>query len=143
VLKLYDDQGREFYAALTALKGRTATFLLGTESRIVDVKEIEKRWLGNYFLLWRTPPHYRGPLLPGQKRRLVPWIDRQLSIIQGRTTQSQKKLVFDDTLVREVKKFQFAKGLVPNGIVEPQTIIHLNNEVGSEEPLLINKQMDK
>jgi general secretion pathway protein A len=116
---------------------------LGTESRIVDVKEIENKWLGDYFLLWRPPTHYKSPLFSGQKSKLVPWLDRQLSIIQGRASRSQKGLVFDDTLVREVKKFQLAKGLVPNGIVGPQTIIHLNNEVGSEEPLLITKQTDK
>jgi general secretion pathway protein A len=143
VLKLYDDQGHEFYATLIALKGRTATFVIGTETKVVDIKEIEKRWLGDYFLLWRMPPNYKGLFLPGQKRKIVQWLDRQLSIIEGRTTRSQKNLVFDNTLIREVKKIQLAKGLVPNGIVGPQTIIHLNNEVGSEEPLLINKQKDK
>lgn len=33
VFKLYDDQGREFYATLTALQGRTATFIAGTEPK--------------------------------------------------------------------------------------------------------------
>jgi general secretion pathway protein A len=47
--------------------------------------------------------------------------------------------VFDDTIVSEVKKIQLFKGLVPNGIVGPQTIIHLNNEVGTEEPVLIKQ----
>lgn len=78
-------------------------------------------------------PDYQGPILPGQKGKVVQWLDRQLSFIQGRPAQSPKNLVFDDTLVREVKKFQLAKGLVPKGIVGPQTIIHLNNEVGSDE----------
>ncbi len=143
VFKLYNDQGWEFYATLTALKGGTVTFVMGTETKTVDIKEIEKRWCGDYFLLWKMPTDYRSPVLPGQKRRIVQWIDRQLSIIQGRETRSQKNFIFDDTLVREVKRFQLAKGLVPNGIVGPQTIIHLNNEVGSEEPLLINKQKVK
>jgi general secretion pathway protein A len=143
VFKLYNDQGWEFYATLTALTGETVTFVMGTETKTVDIKEIEKRWCGDYFLLWKMPTDYRSPVLPGQKRRIVQWIDRQLSIIQGRETRSQKNFIFDDTLVREVKRFQLAKGLVPNGIVGPQTIIHLNNEVGSEEPLLINKQKVK
>ncbi|HYA11390.1 MAG TPA: AAA family ATPase [Thermodesulfovibrionales bacterium] len=143
VFKLYNDQGREFYATLTAITGQNATIVVGTEAKVVDIKEIEKRWYGDYFLLWRMPTDYRSPVLPGQKRRIVQWIDRQLSIIQGRETRSQKNFIFDDTLVREVKRFQLAKGLVPNGIVGPQTIIHLNNEVGSEEPLLINKQKVK
>ena len=139
VFKLYDDQGREFYATLTGIKGHSATFVIGNETRIVDINEIEKRWLGDYFLLWRMPPDYRGPILLGQKRKIVQWLDRQLSIIQGRPPRSQNSLVFDDTIVSEVKKIQLFKGLVPNGIVGPQTIIHLNNEVGTEEPVLIKQ----
>lgn len=136
---MYDDQGREFYATLTGIKGHSATFVIGNETIIVDINEIEKRWLGDYFLLWRMPPDYRGPILLGQKRKIVQWLDRQLSIIQGRPPRSQNSLVFDDTIVSEVKKIQLFKGLVPNGIVGPQTIIHLNNEVGTEEPVLIKQ----
>jgi len=140
MLKFSDEQGREFYATVTELKGQTATMVVGTETRIVDVKEIEQRWLGDYTLLWKMPPDYKGPLLPGQKGKVVQWLDKQLSLIQGRTTRSRKNPVYNDTLVKEVKKFQLAKGLVSDGVVGPQTIIHLNTEAGSGEPLLIVKQ---
>lgn len=143
VLKLFDDQGREFYALLTALRGQTAILVVGNETRTVDVKEIEKKWLGDYMMLWQMPPDYKGPIHPGQKGNVVQWLDRQLSLIQGRTTQPRKSLIFDETLVRQVKKFQLAKGLVPDGIVGPHTIIHLNTEVGSREPVLVDKQEDK
>jgi general secretion pathway protein A len=42
----------------------------------------------------------------------------------------------DDDLVRRVKKFQLAAGLVPDGIVGSHAIILLNNKSGSDEPLL-------
>ncbi|MDH5202277.1 MAG: AAA family ATPase [Nitrospirota bacterium] len=143
VLKLFNDQGQEFYALLTALRGQTAIFVMGTETRTVDVKEIEKKWLGDYMLLWRMPPDYKSPLHPGQEGKVVQWLDRQLSLSQGRTVQPLKSLVFDNKLVREVKKFQLAKGLVPDGIVGAHTIIHLNNEVGSREPVLVDNKENK
>jgi len=143
VLKLFDEQGQEFYALLAALRGQTAIFVVGTETWTADIKEIEKRWLGDYTMLWQIPTDYKGPIHPGQKGNVVQWLDRQLSLIQGRTAQPGENLIFDNTLVRQVKKFQLAKGLVPDGIVGPHTIIHLNTQVGSREPVLVDKQEDK
>src|SRR4030067_1048614 len=64
VLKLFDSEGKEFYATLTALQGQTATFVVGNETRKVDVKEIELRWLGDYTVFWRMPPKYQGDIRP-------------------------------------------------------------------------------
>jgi general secretion pathway protein A len=143
VLKLFDEQGQEFYALLAVLRGQTAIFVVGTETWTADIKEIEKRWLGDYTMLWQIPTDYKGPIHPGQKGNVVQWLDRQLSLIQGRTTQPGENLIFDNTLVRQVKKFQLAKGLMPDGIVGPHTIIHLNTEVGSREPVLVDKKENK
>jgi general secretion pathway protein A len=143
VLKLFDNQGREFNATLIAIRGQTATFVVGNENRIVDVKDIALRWFGNYTLLWRMPPKYKGYIKPGNQGPDVQWLDQQLALIQGRTAQPRENPVFDDVLVRQVKKFQLAEGLVPDGVVGPQTFIHLNSAIGSKGPVLINKQEDK
>lgn len=143
VMKLFDDQGREFYATLTALRGQTATFAIGTETRIVDVKDIAPRWFGDYSLLWQTPPSYQVAIKPGDQGPAVQWLYKHLSLIQGQPVQPQKNVVFDNALVRQVKKFQLANGLVPDGIVGPQTLIHLNTAAKSNEPLLIKSQKDK
>jgi general secretion pathway protein A len=136
VLRLIDDNGKEFYATLTSLQGQTATFVVGTETKKVDVKEIEAHWPGDYTLFWRLPPHYQGYIKPGSKGAVVQWLDTQLALIHGRTPQAGKKSVFDKTLLTQVKQFQLSKGLTPNGVVGPQTIIHLNTVAGSGEPLL-------
>jgi general secretion pathway protein A len=143
VLKLFDYKGREFYATLTALRGQTATFIIGTETRIVDVKDITMLWLGDYTILWRTPPIYKGYIKPGNRGYEVQWLEKQLALIQGRTSEHRENIVFDDVLVRLVKKFQLANGLAPDGIVGPLTLIHLNSTVGSGDPVLIDKQKDK
>ncbi|MEW6418115.1 MAG: AAA family ATPase [Nitrospirota bacterium] len=143
VLKLFNDQGKVFYATLTAIQGQTATFIIGTKLRIVDVKDIAPRWLGDYTLLWRIPPRYQGPFKRGDRGPVVQWLDRQLTLIQGRKAQPGENSVYDDVLVRQVKKFQLSEGLTPDGIVGPQTLICLNSAAGTGDPVLIDRRKGK
>ena len=140
VLTLFDEKGRQFYAALSALHGQTATFVVGTEMRTVNVKEIEKKWLGGYTLLWRTPPDFRSPLRPGQKGSMVLWLNKQLALLQGKADQPRRNLLYEGDLVAQLKKFQLSEGLVPDGVVGPQTIICLNTFTASGEPLLYERK---
>ena len=137
VLKLFDANGKEFYTALISLKDRIATLVVGTETKKVSVKDIESHWLGEYTLLWRTPPNYHGDIHPGDKGIAVQWLDKQLSLIQGRTTR--ENLIYDNELVRQVKKFQLTESLVPDGVVGTQTLIHLNTAVDSRAPMLSSR----
>lgn len=140
VLKLFDDQGRNYYVALTGIKGQTAIIEVGDEARGIVLKEIEKRWLGDYTLLWRLPPNYRGDIHSGMKGRDVHWLDTQLAIIQGRKALTGETLAYDNRLVTQVKQFQLVEGLVPDGIIGPQTIIHLSSAAGSKAPTLVQRQ---
>ncbi len=140
ILKLFDSQGREFYITLTEIAGQTATIEVGDDTRIVDMKEIEQRWFGDYTLLWRTPPHYRGDIHPGMTGPDVHWLDTQLAVIQGREAQKEGVLIYDNQLVTQVKRFQLTEGLIPDGIVGPQTIIHLNTASGSNAPMLVQQK---
>jgi general secretion pathway protein A len=114
--------------------------MVGTEMRTVDIKEVEKKWLGDYTLFWRTPPDFRSPLRPGQKGNMVLWLNKQLALLQGKTDQPRKNLLYEGDLVAQLKKFQLSEGLVPDGIVGPQTIIRLNTLTTSGEPLLYDKK---
>ncbi|MDH4232436.1 MAG: AAA family ATPase [Nitrospirota bacterium] len=140
VLKLHDDQGREFYVALTELRQEQATVESGHETRTVDVKEIEKRWRGDYVLLWEVPPGYRGDIFPGSRGVAIDWLDLQLAAIQGRKASVKKKSLYDPNLVGQVKNYQLSEGLMPDGTVGPLTVIHLNNAAGSRAPKLLQKQ---
>lgn len=140
VLRLLDDQGQEFYATLISLSWETATFVIGTATRTVAVKDLELLWLGNYTLLWRVPPGYQGDIQIDNKGASVQWLDKQLAHIQGRTAQPLETLFFDDKLAGQVKKFQLAEGLVPDGIAGTKTIIHLNTAFGIGIPKLTENQ---
>ncbi len=142
VLKLFDDQGREYFATLISLLEERATFVLGAETRTVARSEIGKHWLGDYTLFWRLPPEYTGEIRPGSKGPGVQWLEKQLTLINGQMPHPRKKGSFDDALAKEVKEFQVSAGLVPDGVVGPQTIIHINTATGTDEPLLYGKRED-
>lgn len=140
LLKLYDEKGKEFFVTLAMIKGRLGTIEVGDERRTVDLKEIEHRWLGDYTLLWRVPSGYRGDIHPGMAGPDVHWLDMQLAVIQGRKARTEKNLTYDAQLTTEVKKFQISEEMVPDGIVGPRTIIHLNTAAGIKGPRLVQRQ---
>jgi len=136
VLKLSGDKGDIFYITLTALKEESAVIKVGTKTQEVSLKDIESHWLGDYTILWQMPPDYKGEVLPGYKGPPVQWLNKQLSTIRGHIIQPQENSVYSDELVKEVKKFQLAEGLKPDGIIGPKTIILFNNMLEKGTPLL-------
>ncbi|MFZ3136676.1 MAG: AAA family ATPase [Thermodesulfovibrionales bacterium] len=140
VLRMLDDKGQEFYATLTALEAQTATCIVNNETRTIDLKELEKKWTGEHILLYKTPENYKGTMYPGHKGSEVDWLDKQLSVVQGRKHQTRKNPVYDEKLVGLVKQYQLSEGLEPDGVIGSQTIIHLNNATGTDEPVLKKKQ---
>jgi general secretion pathway protein A len=107
----------------------------GGEKRTVDLKELSKSWSGEYLLLWRAPREYRKELKPGEGGPLVAWIDRQLSLAQGRPVEARQGQLYGDEMVKRVKEFQRAAGLKPDGTVGPRTIMRLS-AVDNREPAL-------
>ncbi len=70
----------------------------------------------------------------------MPWLDKNLASIQGRTIKPRGNIEFDDELVNQVKKFQLSKGLTPDGIVGTQTLMHINTAIIRDIPKLIDYQ---
>lgn len=140
VLRFFDDKGREYYGTLTAFDDTAATVIIAGETRRVALDEIKKRWYGDYTLLWRHPKGYRNAVKPGYSGPEVEWIDRHLSLPDGRSPQPVKGEPYDGELVNRMKRFQIAEGLVPDGIVGPQTFIHLGNAAGENGPVLMKRR---
>jgi general secretion pathway protein A len=133
---MHDDQGREFHAALIALKDDAATFSLGTETRTVAVGALAAQWSGGYTLLWRVPPGVREPIRPGDRGPAVAWLIGQLAQEPGRSAETGNNPLFDEVLVRQVKQFQLAQGLIPDGSVGLQTLMRLAGAADQTAPAL-------
>lgn len=136
VIKLVDENGIEYYAVLTSLNDRTAFIQIGTVTLEVDIPDIESQWSGNYLILWKTPPGYEGDVIPSRQNTLVPWLERQLALVQKRKIENPDNTVFNAELIGHVKKFQLSNGLVPDGIVGKNTLILLNTASDNSIPVL-------
>ena len=68
----------------------------------------------------------------GDRGPVVSWLRQQLELAQGVKIPAADPLVFDFALQKKVLDFQRSHGLVADGIVGKNTIIHLNTESGRE-----------
>ncbi|MBI5074960.1 MAG: AAA family ATPase [Nitrospirae bacterium] len=135
VLKLFDDKGNSFYALLRSVRGQNATLHLADRDLTVDVRELEKKWLGEYVLFWKVPPSWRGEIRPGETGRHLQWFTALMAKKTGDSRFALKR-TYDEEIVNEIKRFQLEEGLVPDGVVGSQTVIHLHSRYGEGEPLL-------
>jgi general secretion pathway protein A len=143
VLQLRDDRGQEFHATLTALEDDSATFAVGAQTKAISLGALAAQWSGRYTLLWRLPQDVHDIIRPGERGPAVAWLSRQLAQVQGQVVDANKDPLFDDVLVRQVKQFQLARGLVPDGAVGPQTVIRLAGVGDQTAPKLLRKQGEK
>ncbi len=142
VLKLSDESGSEYYAALKTLNQGSALLLVGDEYREVSLDTLRTFWLGKYTIFWRPPPEYTDIIKPGSEGAFVQWLERQLSLIEGGMNEPGPDRTYSEKLVKRVKRFQMARGLTPDGIVGPRTIIQLNTAAGIDVPLLTEELKD-
>jgi general secretion pathway protein A len=140
VLFLQDKQGQKFSATLTRLDERSATFSVGAETKKVSLATVAEQWSGHYTLLWRMPPVTNKKLRPGDHGPDVEWLARQLAQLDGKTAETPRDLVFDQAMMHQVKRFQLAQGLVPDGTVGPQTMMHLTSAADKTVPKLNREQ---
>ncbi len=140
ILKVSDDKGKEFYVTLMHVSDDIAELRIVDEVKAVDLKELEKKWLGEYILLWEPPPGFEGYIYPGYKGPFVEWIGEKIYFIQGKSLKRSKYLKYEGEIVKQIKQFQSENGLKADGIVGPLTVIHMNNSLGSGEPKLMQKE---
>lgn len=136
VLKMFDPQGEEFYATLTALDDSNATLIVAEKQRVVSIATLNKQWLGEFALLWLAPPNYMQVLKPGAQGQAVQWLEEQMAELNGRGVRSGGEPVLDGQLLEEVQQFQAESGLEPDGIVGTYTLILINSRTGSQKPTL-------
>lgn len=104
---------------------------------------LAEQWSGHYTLLWRVPPVESKKLRLGDHGPDVQWLGRQLAQLSGESTKAPMDQIFDDAMLRQVKQFQLAQGLVPDGVVGPQTMMLLSGAADRKAPKLNSQQGTK
>ena len=71
------------------------------------------------------------------------WLINQLAQARGEVADIGKAPVFDDALERQVKQYQLAQGLIPDGMVGPQTVVRLAGVGDTSAPTLLPRQRSR
>jgi general secretion pathway protein A len=137
VLSLQSPTGEEFFATLTELGPESATFVVAGQTVRVALDALASQWTGFYSLFWRVPPVGETVLRPGYRGGDVEWLAGQLARAQGREAEAPASGNYDAALVSQVRQFQLAEGLVPDGTAGPQTLIRLSNLTDDTAPKLL------
>ena len=114
------------------LKGPETIYLTDSNDPIL----MEER---NFILVWRIPPGYKSPLVPGDTGIAIDWLADQMAIANGEAAHISKGQSYNESLSEKVKRFQSTRGLDPNGIVDAHTLIHINSIQGLGIPFLKEK----
>ena len=132
ILQLVIADGRRVPVVLQYLDDSIAEVIIGHELYRLAIEQVEQSWYGNYTLLLQPPPGGRLFMKFGDQGPVVSWLRQQLELAQGVTIATADPLVFDFPLQQQVLDFQRNHGLLADGIVGKNTIIHLNTASGRE-----------
>ena len=138
ILEFVVDDYQKRYTTLVALDEYRLTLNLGPQNLTFPLEQVLPFWRGRYILLWK--PIYRNTsfLRPGDQSEAVLWLrqhlDRPDKFASASTASAS---VFDEELKKRVIAFQTSRGITPDGIVGPHTMIHLNTIANSPDvPML-------
>jgi general secretion pathway protein A len=128
ILLLVSDGGRRVPVLLHESLGSTVRVQVDGRELEVSVEELTRDWLGQYQILWKTPPQGSAVLRPGDRGSDVAWLREQMQRATGLTSIAPTASFFDDGLKELVQEFQRDQGLQDDGVAGPRTLIYLNNQ---------------
>ncbi len=143
ILGMHDDRGKEFDAAMTRIDGGVATFAIGSETKAIDLGALANQWSGNYTLLWRLHPDISQSTRPGERLTSAEVLRKQLAMVQGRDVDNSKEPTSDAEVMQQLKQFQLAHGLVPDGVAGLRTLMRLSGATDQTAPKLFTAQIER
>jgi general secretion pathway protein A len=127
------------HALLRGLSAHDATIEIGGRAGRVGRQQLGSLWSGRHVLLWRAPAGIARGLGPGAQGPDVRWLRQRLSPGEGGSGErgAAGASVFDAELRARVMDFQRRRGIDVDGLVGPETLIHLaRGEEGTPAPSL-------
>jgi general secretion pathway protein A len=118
---------RPLLALLTAIDDTRVALDLGTRVVSVPRSELEAHWLGEYLAIWRMPLALEDSIRRGAIGAPVAWLQRQLATFDTLDSVEAGPPVYDAALEARVRRVQSQFGLLPDGIVGPETQLVLSS----------------
>lgn len=137
VLRMKNEQGAVFFAAMLKTSGDEASLEINGEASQVALSDLTRGWFGDFVLIWQPPPGYTGSMRTGSRGPVVSWLSDRLAKIDGTEYSGSKgRNVFGAEHVRAVKHLQDTHHLVTDGIAGKETLIIVNSLSGAKVPHL-------
>jgi general secretion pathway protein A len=127
VLLVLHPGGRRTLALLLALDDDGVRLDLGPRTVDVSIAALEATWLGQYLVVWREPPLLPETLRRGEAGASVDWLQARLARFDTLRPAAPGPYYYDETMEARVRQVQSALGLVPDGIVGPETALVLTS----------------
>ena len=124
VVRIAED-GRDTWAVLLGISKEKVRLAVGGDTFDLSRHELERVWLGEYFALWRAPDYVPLSLRRGDSGAAVEWLREQLNASQEARVDASGPAYFDAGIEAGVRRLQSAHGLLPDGIVGPETLLAL------------------
>ena len=135
MIELIAPPAHKRYVPVVSVTTVTATLDIGGRTFVVPIVDIDLLWDGAFTVLWRQPP-VSAAIWPGMRGGDVAWLHRRLVELDGKPLLPAGD-TYDDALVERVQAFQQRRGLIPDGIVGQETLLHLSADPeGSDRPRL-------
>jgi len=119
---------REAWAVLLGVSDTRARIAIAGESLDLSRAQLEKVWLGEFHSVWRAPAFVAMPIRRGDSGPSVDWLRDVLQRRDVLRSDPHGPAYFDGALETGVRRLQAAHGLVPDGIVGPETLLALTAE---------------
>jgi general secretion pathway protein A len=144
VLTLSNNKGQEFFVGLLALEGDYAKISLGQKTIWTSLDAIDQQWYGDYSVIWQLPPYESRVIKPGLESDPDKWLNSNLlkvKMSQTKTSENSGRIERGESTSTKdnVIWFQQEVGLKPDGIAGALTLIHLNNFINPNVPVLLRE----
>jgi general secretion pathway protein A len=115
---------------LLGMTGSRAWVLTGQGVAQVSLAELAPYWTGRYRFLWRVPRGFEKDLSVGQKGEAVASVAAWFARLDGQPEPLADDL-FNRVLRERVRLFQREHGLIDDGMIGLQTLLELNDQLGT------------
>ena len=137
ILRLSEGQ-RSAWAVLLGVDDERVRLAIGGDTFDTSWRELERAWLGDFYVIWRAPAFMGGTFRRGDSGAAVDWLRHELVDAMDESSDAVGPAFYDGDMEAAVRSLQAAHGLIPDGIVGPETLLALTAR-GGDGPRLRRK----
>ena len=124
ILRLTEGQ-RSAWTVLIGIDDERVRLTIGGDTFDTSWRELERAWLGDFYVIWRAPAFMTGTFRRGDSGAAVDWLRNELTEPGEKGVADAGPAIYDEAMENAVRSLQAAHGLIPDGIVGPETLLAL------------------